>query len=211
MATRKFTSTQFIERPSLGNLGRKILVRANFFEVISIPEANIHHYDITITPEVPPKLNRIIYQELKNLNSKDKFKGILSIYDGHKNIYTHKELPFGELSTFEIILPENNDSKLSKSHPRSFKIKIKKVNEINMEELQLFLIGKAKCTSNVLQAIMALDILIRHKPSMKYSIVGRSFFTKEFSQSLFGIVKAWQGYYQSARPTKGYFTKLKVL
>jgi len=211
MASRKFSSTQLIERPSIGNLGRKIVVRTNFFEVTSIPETNIHHYDINITPEVPPKLNRRIFQELENLNSKDKFKGILPIYDGHKNMYTYKSLPFGESSTFEIILPENDDSKLSKSNPRPFKIKIKKVNEINMEELHLFLIGKAQCTSNVLTAIMALDILIRHKPSMKYSIVGRSFFTKELSQSLSGIVEAWQGYYQSARPTKGCFTKLKVL
>jgi hypothetical protein len=211
MATRKFSSTQLIERPSFGNLGRKIVVRANFFEVISIPEANIHHYDINITPEVPPKLNRKIYQELEYLNKNDKFNGILPIYDGHKNIFTYKALPFGESSTFEVILTENDDSKLSKSHPRSFKIKIKKVNEINMEELQHFLIGKAQCTSNVLTAIMALDILIRHKPSMKYSIVGRSFFTKELSQSLTGNIEAWQGYYQSARPTKGYFTKLELL
>ena len=72
-----------------------------------------------------------------------------------------------------------------------------------MEELQRFLIGKAQCTSNVLTAIMALDVLIRHQPSMKYVSVGRSFYARDISQSLFGNAEVWQGYYQSARPTQG--------
>src|SRR5215216_3069032 len=61
-----------------------------------------------------------------------------------------------------------------------------------------------------LLGIMALDVLIRHKPSMMhvthkndeimYATVGRSFYTNQISQSLYGGAEVWQGYYQSARP-----------
>ncbi len=40
---------------------------------------------------------------------------------------------------FDIILPEDDGSTSAKRQPRAFKIKLKKVNEINMEELQRFL------------------------------------------------------------------------
>jgi hypothetical protein len=50
---------------------------------------------------------------------------------------------------------------------------------------------------------MALDVLIRHKPSMTYAVAGRSFYTNQGSRALFGGVEVWQGYYQSARPTPG--------
>src|SRR5437868_3034421 len=51
--------------------------------------------------------------------------------------------------------------------------------------------------------IMALDVLIRHEPSMKYAIAGRTFYTNAGSRALYGGVEVWQGYYQSVRPTLG--------
>jgi hypothetical protein len=50
---------------------------------------------------------------------------------------------------------------------------------------------------------MSLDVLIHHQPSMKFVTVGRSFFTPQGSQALFGGAEVWQGYYQSARPAQG--------
>jgi hypothetical protein len=205
MATKKISYppeglkvTDFIKRPSLGRQGREIRVRANFFEITSLPEANIHHYDVTITPQVPPLLNRKVYQEFEKSNCSNK-----AVFDGRKNIFTCERLSFNDSATFDIILPEDDGSTSSRRQPRAFKIKLKKVNEINMEELQRFLDGEAQCTSNVLTAIMALDVLIRHKPSMQYVAVSRSFYTREGSRNLSGGVEAWQGYYQSARPTLG--------
>ncbi|CAI2168374.1 8249_t:CDS:2 [Funneliformis geosporum] len=193
--------TDFVERPCFGRNGREIRVRANFFEVTAVPEANIHHYDIAITPEVPPSLNRKIYKQFEFINCKN--NNILPVYDGRKNIFTSSPLPFGEAASFEVNLQEDDGSTSSKRPPRTFKIKFKKVNEINMEELQRFLDGKSQLNSNILTGIMALDVLIRHQPSMKYVTVGRSFYTPEGSRALSGGVEVWQGYYQSARPTPG--------
>lgn len=92
-----------------------------------------------------------------------------------------------------------------------------------MEELRRFLQGQSACTSNCLTgmfkkknffvkiltrsylntAIMVLDVLIRHLPSMTYSTVGRSFFTPADKRALPNGAEVWQGFYQSARPTVG--------
>ncbi|CAG8457935.1 8826_t:CDS:2 [Funneliformis mosseae] len=204
--------TDFVKRPGVGREGRPLKVRANFFEVTSLPDSNVHHYDVTITPEVPPSLNRKIYCEFEALN-----ENILAtarpVFDGRKNIYSPKPLSFGEndAATFDITLPEDDGAPLGKRPPRAFKVKIKKAAVINMEELHRFLDGKCKSSPNILTGIMALDVLIRHKPSMMhvthkddeimYATVGRSFYTNQISQSLFGGAEVWQGYYQSARPT----------
>src|SRR5438045_2671674 len=75
--------TQFVRRPAQpGKAGRTIRVRANFFEVTSLPDQNVIHYDITITPDVPPALNRRIYQQFEHMNSKGQLGGIRPVYDG---------------------------------------------------------------------------------------------------------------------------------
>ncbi|CAG8516305.1 10444_t:CDS:10 [Funneliformis caledonium] len=179
--------------------GINIRVRTNFFEVTKLPEANIIHYDITISPDVSPILNRKVFRELE----RSAFDVVRPVFDGRKNMFTAKPLPTGDSATYEITLRDDARATTSKHQPKPFKIKIRKVNEINMEELSLFLKRKCSLTSNSLTAIMALDVLIRHRPSMMHETVGRSFYTPQGSQSLQGGVEVWQGYYQSARPTSG--------
>ncbi|CAI2187230.1 12082_t:CDS:2, partial [Funneliformis geosporum] len=177
----------FCRRPTAGNLGRQVRVRSNFFEVLALPTQNIVHYDVTITPDVPPALNRKIFQEFEIIHREGKLNGIRSVFDGRKNIFAPQNFPFGDAATFDRT-------------PKIFKFKIKKTGEIYMEELHRFLQGRNSMTPNCLTAIMALDVLIRHLPSMQHVTVGRSFFTKTGSQPLFGGAEVWQGYYQSARP-----------
>jgi hypothetical protein len=52
-------------------------------------------------------------------------------------------------------------------------------------------------------AIMVIDIIISHKISTLYTTVGRSFYTPNHTLSIAGGAEIWQGYYQSARPTRG--------
>ncbi|RUP51640.1 Piwi domain-containing protein [Jimgerdemannia flammicorona] len=70
-----------------------------------------------------------------------------------------------------------------------------------MEELHRFLRAEQGLTNTCLTAIMILDVLIRHQPSMLYSTVGRSFYTDHRKGQLSNGAEVWQGYYQSARPT----------
>lgn len=55
---------------------------------------------------------------------------------------------------------------------------------------------------------MALDVLIRHHPAMRYATVGRSFYTPVGCQALSGPLDVWPGFYQSARPTLGMLSYL---
>jgi hypothetical protein len=143
-------TTDFVRRPGLGRVGRNIKVRANFFEVKTLPDANIHHYDITISPDVPPALNRKIYKKFEEIHSERDLGRTRPVYDGRKNLYTAKPLPFGDAATFNVTLPEDDGAPPNKRAPRTFSVKIKKAAEINMEELHRFLDGRSSISNNIL-------------------------------------------------------------
>ncbi|GBC09434.1 hypothetical protein RclHR1_08860007 [Rhizophagus clarus] len=190
-----------VKRPSLGRQGQEIRVHANFFEITKLPKTDIYQYDLTITPVIPYLLTRKIIQKFEGMFS-SKLNNALLVFDGRKNVFTCKPLPFNDSAVFDIILPDES-STLTVHEPRAFKIKLKKVGKINMDELRCFLIGKAKRTPRVLKAITVLNALIKHQTSMKYVPSGKSFYTRNGFKSLTGIAEAWQGYYQSVRPAPG--------
>ncbi|KAI8647337.1 Piwi domain-containing protein [Parasitella parasitica] len=195
--------TQLVQRPGAGKSGQRVRVRANFFEVTSFPSQNIHHYDVTIDPpEKPPALYRKVWKAFEDMDGQGLLKGIKTIFDGRKNVFSPKPLNLGEeqAKAFEINLQEGVPNA---KRPDIFKIRIKKAGEINMEELNLFLQGKSACTTNCLTAIMVLDVLVRQVPSSLYTTVGRSFFPGTEKSPLPNGAEVWQGYYQSVRPTIG--------
>ncbi|KAI8986394.1 Piwi domain-containing protein [Pilobolus umbonatus] len=197
--------TELVKRPGAGKLGKPVRVRANFFEVTAFPLQNIHHYDVTIDPaDAPPAVLRKVWKTFEDSDGQGVLKGIRTIFDGRKNVFAPKLLPLGESQAgqFEVDLQEQGAGNTKRSGG-IFKIRIKKAGEVNMEELRRFLNGQSACTSNCLTAIMVLDILIRHQPSLNYTTVGRSFFTPNDKRQLPNGAEVWQGFYQSARPTVG--------
>ncbi|KAF9323131.1 hypothetical protein BG006_001739 [Podila minutissima] len=207
MASSALRLTEYVKRPGTGTAGKQIKIRSNFFEITQLPNINVTHYDVTITPDVPPIVNRKVYEHFITLHRVSDLGGARPVFDGRKNIFSPKVFPF-ESKTFEFVLPEDEVPKgvTPRRPPRAFRLKIKKASEINLEELHRFLVGKAAMSNNILTAIMALDVLIRHKPAMLYSNVGRSFFTPDGAQQLYGGVEVWNGFYQSARPTVGKYS-----
>ncbi|KAF9193168.1 Eukaryotic translation initiation factor 2C [Haplosporangium sp. Z 11] len=197
--------TEFTKRPASGTLGRPIKIRSNFFEITQLPRITVHHYDVTITPDVPPLVNRRIFTQMTSVYGQSDLGGVQPVFDGRKSIFAPKAFPF-DSKTFDITLPEDEPPQgvVARRPPRSFKVKIKIASgNINLEELHQYLVGKASMTPNCQTAIMALDILIRHKPAMLYSNVGRSFFTPDGARALHGGLEVWNGFYQSVRPTIG--------
>ncbi|KAF8928954.1 Eukaryotic translation initiation factor 2C, partial [Dissophora ornata] len=192
--------TDYVRRPGIGRLGRPVQVRSNYFEITKLPGITIHHYDMTITPDVPTPVNRKIFNEFIKRYRESDLDGTHPVYDGRKNLFSPKKLPFGDSRTFEVTLP-------GESGPRRqapiFKIKVRKAATINLEELHWFLQAKSPLTNNILTSIMSLDVLIRHKPSMTHTTIGRAFYTSAAKCSLAGPLEAWRGYYQSVRPCMG--------
>ena len=109
--------SDFVRRPGMGRAGRTIKVRANFFEVTVLP-SKIYHYDIIITPEVPPTLNRKICAQFEVVYSESDPHRIKPAYDGRRNLFTAKPFPFGDVA---VILPEN-DGAPTERPPRCFKL-----------------------------------------------------------------------------------------
>ncbi|KAG0212796.1 hypothetical protein BGX28_005643 [Mortierella sp. GBA30] len=191
--------TPYVKRPGIGKVGLAVQVRANYFEITQLPNITIHHYDITVTPDVPPPVNRRIYEQFVDQYRESDLDGVRPIYDGRKNIFAPATFPF-ESRTFKLVLSAEANRR---RQPAEFTIKVKKAATINLEELHMFLMGRSALTNNCLTAIMSLDVLIRHQPALLYATVGRAFYTPQGKQMLNGPLEAWRGYYQSVRPGVG--------
>jgi eukaryotic translation initiation factor 2C len=193
----------------MGAKGRQIQVRANFFEFLTLPGKDIFHYEVRIIPEVPPSLNRRIFREAQGTLVEDVVKATLLVFDGRKNLYSPFKLSLtGEDESFEadVILAEDDRPgetrpPSSEQLPRKFNVRVRHVAAVSMENLGKFLTGKLDFTPyDVLQAV---DILLRQRPSMSLTTVGRSFFTRNDSKVLGDGAECWMGFHQSVRPAQG--------
>uniref|UniRef100_A0A8B9KK26 Argonaute RISC catalytic component 2 n=1 Tax=Astyanax mexicanus TaxID=7994 RepID=A0A8B9KK26_ASTMX len=174
-------------------MGRTIKLQANFFEM-EIPKLEMYHYDIDIKPEkCPRRVNREIVEHMVQHFKTQIFGDRKPVYDGRKNLYTAMPLPIGR-DKLEVTIPgEGKD--------RSFKVAIKWVSCVSLQALHEALSGRLP--SIPFETIQALDVVMRHLPSMRYTPVGRSFFTPSegCSNPLGGGREVWFGFHQSVRPS----------
>uniref|UniRef100_A0A665VW08 Argonaute RISC catalytic component 2 n=1 Tax=Echeneis naucrates TaxID=173247 RepID=A0A665VW08_ECHNA len=176
-------------------MGRTIKLQANFFEM-EIPKLEVYHYDIDIKPEkCPRRVNREIVEHMVQHFKTQIFGDRKPVYDGRKNLYTAMPLPIGrDKVELEVTIPgEGKD--------RSFKVSIKWVSCVSLQALHEALSGRLP--SVPFETIQALDVVMRHLPSMRYTPVGRSFFTPSegCSNPLGGGREVWFGFHQSVRPS----------
>ncbi|KAG7176231.1 argonaute 2-like 1, partial [Homarus americanus] len=170
------TGTAFVapRRPNLGREGRPITLRANHFQ-ISMPRGYIHHYDVSIQPDKCPRK---------------------PVFDGRSNLYTRDPLPIGnEKMELEVTLP-------GEGRDRVFKVAMKWLAQVNLYTLEEALEGRTRTIPY--DAIQALDVVMRHLPSMTYTPVGRSFFSAPdgYYHPLGGGREVWFGFHQSVRPSQ---------
>ncbi|CAG9135201.1 unnamed protein product [Plutella xylostella] len=182
-------------RPNLGHEGRPIMLRANHFQ-ISMPRGFVHHYDVTIQPDkCPRKVNREIVETMVHCYNKI-FGALKPVFDGRNNLYTRDPLPIGnDRVELEVILPgEGKD--------RVFRVAIKWVAQVSLFALEEALEGRTRQIPY--DAILALDVVMRHLPSMMYTPVGRSFFSSPegYYHPLGGGREVWFGFHQSVRPSQ---------
>lgn len=161
-----------------------------------MPRGFLHHYDVTITPDkCPRKVNREIIETMVQSYSKI-FGNQKPVFDGRKNMYTRDDLPLGkEKAELEVTLPgEGKD--------RVFRVAIKWVAQVSLYALEEVLEGRSRHIP--MDAVQALDVVMRHLPSMTYTPVGRSFFSSPdgYFHPLGGGREVWFGFHQSVRPSQ---------
>lgn len=176
----------------------------------------MYQYEIKITPEVPPSLNRKIFQQLEVqfVNSIVGQQG-MTVFDGRQYLYSpiifvalqnkwsenhandNTEDVERECIQLDVCISDENENLAPgkpinkdkpKVNPRTFNIKISLIAKINMENLIQFVNGKkphvltgennALCeipgfpyinvplVSSPIEALQALDVLLRHRPSL---------------------------------------------
>jgi len=196
-------SFRFPLRPGKGSIGTRCLVKANHF-FAELPDKDLHHYDVSITPEVTSRVvGRAIIKELVNLYKQSYLGGRLPAYDGRKSLYTAGPLPFTS-QEFHITLFDDDGGPGSERRRRNFKVVIKFAARADLHRLELFLAGRHAEAPQ--EALQVLDIVLRELPSSRprYAPFGRSFFSPDLGrrQPLGDGLESWRGFYQSIRPTQ---------
>ncbi|KAB2625479.1 protein argonaute 10 [Pyrus ussuriensis x Pyrus communis] len=194
-------SLSFAPRPGYGQVGIKCVVKANHF-FAELPEKDLNHYDVRITPEVASTaVNRAIMAELVRLYKESDLGMRLPAYDGRKSLYTAGELPFA-WKEFNIKLVDEQDGIVGRTRERVYNVVIKFVARADMHHLGQFLVGK--CADAPQEALQILDIVLRELSNKRYCPIGRSFFSPDIRtpQRLGEGLESWCGFYQSIRPTQ---------
>lgn len=147
-------------RPDFGQEGRPIKLRANHF-AIRVPLMSIQHYDVNIQPDKCPKrVNREIINTMIEKFAK-LFNHQQPVFDGKRNLYTRDLLSFGkEKIEVDVTLPGPGEGR-----DRLFKVQIRWVALVSFFRLNDALQGKSTAVSS--EAVTALDVILRHLPSMK--------------------------------------------
>lgn len=198
--------TPFPQRPSTGTMGRTISLLANHFEVV-VPSGDVYHYDIAIiTPQkteakVPEQKKIRSLSTLMNRNIirllVEKYRGELNsclpAFDGRKNLYTRRKLPF-EKRIFSVEFTEGDRTQV-------FQVQVQYAATVNLDALHAVYANQIRVMPQ--EVIQALDIIMRHGPCMTLTPVGRSMFSPpgpNENNSLGGGHEVWFGYYTSVRP-----------
>ncbi|KAF8165280.1 argonaute-like protein [Crassisporium funariophilum] len=198
-------TTVGVKRPNFGTGGRELPIFVNSY-VTTIPEGVIHHYDVISPSEktLPARLNMDIIKQLQTNTAPDIFTP-RAVYDGRKNMFAIRELPFGGDAgshEFEVSLSEGRVDTTGRT-AKVYKVRLTKVAEINPEVLKRFVAGDQSHDNSVLTAITALNVVIRMEPTMKHPFNVRSFFTNSETKDIRGGIELWRGYFQSVRPAIG--------
>ncbi|KAG0036283.1 hypothetical protein BGZ82_004408, partial [Podila clonocystis] len=79
--------THFVKRPGVGRAGRQVSIRRNFISVTRLPNVVIHHYDITISSDMPPAVCRRLFDKSTKTYRESDLGGAKPVFDRHKIIF----------------------------------------------------------------------------------------------------------------------------
>uniref|UniRef100_A0A672PG80 Protein argonaute-1 n=1 Tax=Sinocyclocheilus grahami TaxID=75366 RepID=A0A672PG80_SINGR len=185
-------------RPGYGTMGKPIKLLANCFQV-DIPKMDVYLYEVDINPEkCPRRVNREVVDTMVQHFKVTIFGDRRPVYDGKKSLYTAQPLPVD----LDVTLPGDGGK------DRLFKVTIKFVSLVSWHLLHEVLTGRSTPDPLNLDKpistnpVHAVDVVMRHLPSMRYTPVGRSFFSSPegYDHPLGGGREVWFGFHQSVRP-----------
>ncbi|KAI0221014.1 hypothetical protein L0F63_004190 [Massospora cicadina] len=175
-------SEPLCKRPGFGKAGRPGQIDVDYFPIKLKNFETIHHYDIQVFEAFVQKCS----------NDRAVLNKISLVFDGVKNAFSPRVLPFQKEFETEVVLPERGGKAKSS---RIFKLKLTKVNEIPVDLAEMH-----ARTPAGLMAIMAFNIVFRHQTNNKFVQVRDSFYTSEGARNMMGGLEVWPGYFRSFMP-----------
>nr|DAA00372.1 TPA_exp: argonaute 3 [Mus musculus] len=190
-------------RPGYGTMGKPIKLLANCFQV-EIPKIDVYLYEVDIKPDkCPRRVNREVVDSMVQHFKVTIFGDRRPVYDGKRSLYTANPLPVATTGVdLDVTLPGEGGK------DRPFKVSVKFVSRVSWHLLHEALAGGTLPEPLELDKpvstnpVHAVDVVLRHLPSMKYTPVGRSFFSapEGYDHPLGGGREVWFGFHQSVRP-----------
>jgi eukaryotic translation initiation factor 2C len=174
-------------------------------------------------------MNRRIFKDLSQSFAQELQS--VAVYDGRRNLYAPFRLKMVEMAEsasveFDIVINDDPTAlaraqaagQKSAHNNRTFTVRIKFISAVDMKCLLEFLNGSMPSVNTAgktttpqtvaikqshLSPLQAMDVLMRHRPSMMLTTIGRSFFTRNDVRSLGDGAECWMGFHQSVRPARG--------
>ncbi|KAF9155082.1 eukaryotic translation initiation factor 2C, 2, partial [Actinomortierella ambigua] len=190
-----------------GTIGRPITIEANFFAIRRLPTNAIHHYDVKLGEDVPPRRGRQIWRQIE---ASPEMGGIRAVFDGRFSAYSATKLPFHKI---EIVLDGGKGGgkggKGGKEKHGKGKFagpmvaKLTYVNIIDLTDLHKFLRREGPLTSNCTLAMQALNVAVTHEAMSRFVNRGGSVFFQDQATDIGGGVEMWKGLFQALKPGRG--------
>ncbi|KZO92299.1 Piwi-domain-containing protein [Calocera viscosa TUFC12733] len=196
-------TTVAVRRPGYGTLGRQIPVVTNTYP-LTCPPMTIYHYDVVINEDekkLPARFNLELVERMQSSTHKAVFAASPGVYDGRKNYYTARPIPFpdgGTKGKFDVP-GDGEPAAPGGPPPKIYTITLNEVARISPETLDRFAAGEMSHDEKVTTAITAMNVVIRMVPNLKYPFNIRSFFTDAEMKNVGAGLEVWRGYFQSVR------------
>ncbi|KAI8818024.1 Piwi domain-containing protein [Fimicolochytrium jonesii] len=206
-------------RPNVGVRGRLVKLRANFYK-LGFEDIRIHHYDVEVHPNDMAQINRKVMEVWKRTPRSPQLAAIAAtaVYDGRKNLFMPQNFPLANNvtvrgktrpeETFVVELPEEEVVESMGCHPKNrgpqkYKLRLRKVAEIQMSRLHAFLSGATPDFPR--ETVMVLEVMLRHRPTLllEAGSTGGGFYTSDGAIDIRGGIAVHPGWFQSIRATKG--------
>lgn len=179
-------------RETGGKVGRGIIIKTNHFALDLGRLERAVHYDVAIEPNLPKKALRSVIETFRLKHYPDRYPA----FDGNKNLYSSRELPFGDQLCDEQVTIKLED------RDKVYKVTVKFATYVDLTSLRTYFAARSQHGDHLVtpqQAIQCIDIVLRSAPAISCIPAGRSFFTKPPEIIELGDgMEMYYGFYQSA-------------
>lgn len=190
-----------VKRPDQGGKRsfRCIKLLVNHFPVQLDSNRTILHYDVEVklcSEDERAAQRKMRKSEMCLIRDKlfsdcSQFKGIVTAYDGGKNIFSPVSLPTGQ---FTVDIPKGEDTRSG-----YYQITIKFVNELILSKLNEYIRGNLSYVPR--DVLQGMDLVMKENLSRKRVCVGRSYYSFSGGDDLFCGLQACRGLSQSLKAT----------